>query len=310
MKLMKKINIIRLPHQGFCYGVTNALKIVIETLNSNAPRPLYLLGSLVHNAKVTDFFVQEGIIVLKGKPKLELLDEISDGTVIFTAHGVSDEVIKKAQHKGLFIVDATCPYVKKSYDLIKEHLKQGYHIIYQGKLSHPETEAVSSLSKQITIIENDQDIPTLINLKLAFANQTTLSNYDVENTCTKLLKQYPNLVRIPMVCNATETRQNELSAILQITTNFRETLVVIVGDLDSNNCLKLFELAKRYTDNVIFINDVSWLTKDIFNNYRSYIIASGTSTPVVLIDEIINAIKNGEVTKSTLSNNQYTKIQK
>lgn len=307
MKLIKKINILRLPHQGFCYGVTNALKIVIETINSDAPRPLYLLGSLVHNAKVTDFFVQEGITVLKGKSKIELLDEITEGTVIFTAHGVSDMVMKKAQHKGLHIVDATCPYVKKSYELIKDHLNQGYHIIYQGKLTHPETEAVSSLSKRITIIENNRDIPPLVDSKIAFANQTTLSNYDVEDTCNKLLSQYPNLVRIPMVCNATETRQSELAAVLQLTKDFHETLVVIVGDLDSNNCLKLFELAKRYTDNVIFINDVSWLTKDIFNNYRSYIISSGTSTPVVLIDEIVKAIKQGDVTTSTLSTDQYTK---
>lgn len=88
---------------------------------------------IVHNKHVTDAFEEDGIITLDGPSRLEILDKIDSGTVIFTAHGVSPEVKQRAKEKGLTTIDATCPDVTKTHDLIEAKKAEGYHVIYIGK---------------------------------------------------------------------------------------------------------------------------------------------------------------------------------
>src|SRR5574344_167275 len=121
-----KIN--RIQPQGYCGGVVNALKIVDEALkNSSIPLPIYLLGNIIHNKHVVNEISKKGIIIIENKDKtrLELLDEIPSGSVIFSAHGVSPKVYEKALSKGLNIIDATCPNVlivdRKSTRLNSSH---------------------------------------------------------------------------------------------------------------------------------------------------------------------------------------------
>lgn len=94
-------------------------------MDKSLPRPIYILGMIVHNKHVTDAFEKEGIITLDGKNRLEILKKVDKGTVIFTAHGVSPEVRKIAKEKGLVTIDATCPDVTKTHELIKQKKKKG-----------------------------------------------------------------------------------------------------------------------------------------------------------------------------------------
>ena len=88
---------------GFCYGVKNAIYIVQDLVkDKNIPRPIYLLGDLVHNHHINEYLTSLGIIILKGEKRIDMLDRIESGTVIFTAHGVSQEVRNKAQKIGLY----------------------------------------------------------------------------------------------------------------------------------------------------------------------------------------------------------------
>lgn len=124
----------KITPRGYCYGVVDAMVLAQQTArNLDLPRPIYILGMIVHNRHVTDAFEDEGIITLDGANRLDILDEIDSGTVIFTAHGVSPEVRKKAREKGLTTVDATCPDVTRTHDLIREKTAEGYEIIYIGK---------------------------------------------------------------------------------------------------------------------------------------------------------------------------------
>lgn len=296
--MRKNIKINVLEHQGFCYGVNQSIKIVNEVLKDKfAPRPIYLLNSIVHNSFVNDYFKSKGIIILEGKPKLELLDLINSGTVVFSAHGVSDKVKEKALNKGLNVVDATCPFVEKSYQLIKKHLNDDYHLLYIGKINHPEAEAVSSFSDNVTIINNDTTILASQNTKYAIAHQTTMSYYDVSNIYDKVKEIIPNVLVLPMICNATKLRQDELNNSLKDIDN--ETLVIIVGDKSSNNCTKLFELAKRNTDSVLFISSYLELLDLDLNCYNKFIISSGTSTPIINVNEIKDYLIKGKVLKKS-----------
>lgn len=128
------MQIVKISPRGYCYGVVDAMVLALQTArNLELPRPIYILGMIVHNAHVTEAFEQEGVITLDGENRLEILEQVEKGTVIFTAHGVSPEVRRRAKDKGLTVVDATCPDVTRTHDLIREKMAEDYHIIYIGK---------------------------------------------------------------------------------------------------------------------------------------------------------------------------------
>ena len=143
---------------------------------SNLPRPIYILGMIVHNSHVTEAFKEEGIITLDGDNRLEILEQITSGTVIFTAHGVSPEVRIRARDRGLTIVDATCPDVTKTHDLIRDKVNDGYEVIYIGKKGHPEPEgAIGIAPEHVHLIEKEDEID-LLELqpgRIIITNQTT-----------------------------------------------------------------------------------------------------------------------------------------
>lgn len=173
------MEIVKISPRGYCYGVVDAMVLALETArNLELPRPIYILGMIVHNAHVTEAFEREGVITLDGANRLDILDQIDHGTVIFTAHGVSPEVRKKARDKGLSVVDATCPDVTKTHDLIREKTAEGYHIIYIGKKGHPEPEgAIGTAPEFVHLIEREEEIEKLEvpEGKIVITNQTTMS---------------------------------------------------------------------------------------------------------------------------------------
>ncbi len=157
------MQVVKISPRGYCYGVVDAMVLALQTArNLDLPRPIYILGMIVHNSHVTEAFKDEGIITLDGPNRLDILEQIDGGTVIFTAHGVSPEVRKRAKEKGLTVVDATCPDVTKTHDLIREKVGEGYAVIYIGKKNHPEPEgAIGIAPGHVYLIEREEDIANL-----------------------------------------------------------------------------------------------------------------------------------------------------
>ena len=302
--MSNKSTIIRLENQGFCYGVNHSIKIVEQILNNkNTPKPIYLLNSIVHNKYVNDYFKEKGIIILEGKSKIELLDQIDSGTVIFSAHGVGDNVKEKAQTKNINIVDATCPFVERSYQLIKKYLNDRYHILYIGKKNHPEAESVLSFSDKVSLI-TDTNIPNIDCLNIAIGHQTTMSFHDVEEIYDSAKLKYNDIIKLPMICNATNKRQTELQDILE-QSDLTNTLVIIVGDKSSNNCTKLFELSRKYTYNSIFISTWKELRDLDLSNFNTFIISSGTSTPLINVEQITKYLQTLKEQKEIVDLKKY-----
>ncbi|MFQ7059129.1 MAG: 4-hydroxy-3-methylbut-2-enyl diphosphate reductase, partial [Turicibacter sanguinis] len=122
------MNVIKIAPRGYCQGVISALNIVQSAAHDETlPRPIYVLGMIVHNEHITDAINQLGVITIddKKKTRAELLDQIESGTVIFTAHGISPIVKQKAIDKGLYVIDASCKDVIKTHTLMKEHIDLG-----------------------------------------------------------------------------------------------------------------------------------------------------------------------------------------
>lgn len=96
------MKIIKIAPRGYCYGVVDAMVIARNAaLDKTLPRPIYILGMIVHNKHVTDAFAEDGIITLDGPNRKEILEQVNSGTVIYTAHGVSPEVREIAEKKDL-----------------------------------------------------------------------------------------------------------------------------------------------------------------------------------------------------------------
>ena len=172
------MNVIKIAPRGYCYGVVDAMVIARNAaLDKTLPRPIYILGMIVHNKHITDAFEEEGIMTLDGQNRKEILEKVDSGTVIFTAHGVSPEVRELAKQKGLVTIDATCPDVTKTHDLIRQKEKEGYTIIYIGKRNHPEPEGAIGVAPHIVhLVANEEDVDNLtIRCK---KNTRYQSNYD------------------------------------------------------------------------------------------------------------------------------------
>lgn len=295
---MGKCEIVKVGPLGFCFGVVRALKMAESALNQK--KPIYLIGNLVHNHFVNEHLKSLGIIIKDDINKSKIIDEIEEGTVIFTAHGIDERVKRKASLKGLNIIDSTCPFVNKSFKLITDKINEGFEIIYLGKKNHPETVAAVAISSNIHLVEtiNDLDQLNIKAAKIALTNQTTMSPLDIETIESFALKKYPNLVIIEKACYATKERQVELSKAALNAKNENNVAFIVVGDKTSNNTKKLTETAYLLSQKEVFqvesINDLPFNKLAFFDKIY---LTSGTSTPIKLVDDIYNFLLNYDETK-------------
>ena len=278
----------KIEPQGFCQGVKIAINTVKDALNKE--KKVYLLGEIIHNKDVIESLDKIGAITIptNNKTRLELLDSIDNGTIIFSAHGVSPKVYEKAKNKGLNIIDATCPMVLKIHKNIIEKLEQGYDVIYIGTSRHPECEGVLGISSSIHFISSVDEIGGLniTNTKIYATNQTTLSIYDIKDIYSRLRNKYPNIIIDNKICNATTIRQEAVK-------NQPEAdLCIIVGDTMSSNTKKLVKVSTEYTNiKTIQCENLSSLDKSVLEGVNTINISSGASTPDEVVNEIIEYLR-------------------
>ena len=279
--------------RGYCKGVVRAIQIAKESVN--LPKPIYILGMIVHNQYIVDALTTMGIQTIdsKGSTRLELLETINEGTVIVTAHGASAQVFEKAKDKGLHIVDATCPDVIVTHTIIKEYLTKGYEVLYIGKAGHPEAEGSLAIdSKHVHLITNEKDIDTLSkDKKYVITNQTTMSFYDVFSICEYAKKQLPNLIIAKETCDATKVRQEAIASLDEDI-----DVVFIVGDPHSNNTKKLANIAHDKAKKCVhMIESVSDITLAMLKNANVAAVSSGASTPTYLTNQVISYLQQFDI---------------
>ncbi|EJL30413.1 4-hydroxy-3-methylbut-2-enyl diphosphate reductase [Brevibacillus sp. BC25] len=285
------MEVIKISPRGYCYGVVDAMVLALRTAqNFDLPRPIHILGMIVHNAHVVEAFEKQGIKTLDGEDRLALLDQIHEGTVIFTAHGVSPEVRKKARDKGLTVVDATCPDVTKTHDLIREKVAEGYHVLYIGKKGHPEPEGAMGIAPDhVHLVQkleelNALDLPTD---KLIVTNQTTMSQWDVKHLMDAILQRFPGVEVHNEICLATQVRQEAVAGQVGET-----DLCIVVGDPRSNNSNRLAQVSEEIANVPSYrIADLSELDIEWLRGKKNVAVTSGASTPTPLTKEVISFLE-------------------
>lgn len=285
------MDVIKISPRGYCYGVVDAMALALQTAkNLDLPRPIYILGMIVHNAHVTEFFEKEGIVTLDGPNRLDILDKVESGTVIFTAHGVSPEVRRKAREKGLTVVDATCPDVTRTHDLIREKTAEGYEVIYIGKKGHPEPEgAVGVAPGKVHLIESldDAERLKLSSDKIIITNQTTMSQWDIRHIMNRLLAHFPQAEIHNEICLATQVRQEAVAEQAKAA-----DLVIVVGDPKSNNSNRLAQVAEDIAGVKAYrIADITELKREWLEPVRKVAVTSGASTPTPITKEVIQYLE-------------------
>lgn len=293
------MQIIKISPRGYCYGVVDAMVIARNAaLDKSLPRPIYILGMIVHNKHVTDAFAEEGIITLDGNNRMDILNKVESGTVIFTAHGISPEVRELAKKKGLVAIDATCPDVTRTHDLIEEKTKQGYQVIYIGKKGHPEPEgAVGVAPDMVHLVEtpNDVEALTVQSENLIVTNQTTMSQWDVADTMKKVKEKYPHVEVYNEICHATQIRQEAVAE--QAT---KADVTIVVGDPKSNNSNRLAQVSEEIAGTRAYrIADITELEIDWLKDAKTVAVTSGASTPTPITKEVITFLEQFDPTNES-----------
>ena len=229
--------------RGFCAGVERAIEIVERAL-AQGGAPIYVRHEIVHNKYVVDDLRKKGAVFV------EELDEVPRGsTVIFSAHGVSKEIRREAEARGLKVFDATCPLVTKVHVEVSKMLREGYEIVMIGHRGHPESEGTMGQSEAgMYLLETVEDVARLQvgnPARLAYVTQTTLSVDDAAQIVAALRERFP-AIRGPKrddICYATQNRQDAVKFMAP-----RCDVVIVVGSPNSSNSNRLREVAQNMGD--------------------------------------------------------------
>ena len=284
---MKKIKVLLASPRGFCAGVKRAIDIVELALESSK-EPIYVRHEIVHNKRVVNDLKKKGVIFVK-----ELEEVPKNSKVIFSAHGVSKKAKQDAKLYNQLTIDATCPLVSKVHQQIKLYDKKGYRILLIGHKGHPEVDGIEGQIRQdITVVENEiqaENLKIKKRQKVAYVTQTTLSLNDTSKIIKILKRKIPEIIGPDLddICYATQNRQIAVSKLADLS-----DLVFVVGGENSSNTNRLAEIVKKKSVPVYRISGKEDIKKEWLTGIKTLGITSGASSPEVLVNEIIDLLKD------------------
>jgi 4-hydroxy-3-methylbut-2-enyl diphosphate reductase len=290
------VEVVKIRPRGYCHGVVEAVRALRQAADEHEGESVAMLGYLVHNEHVTREFAERGVRLIDAPSRLEALEEVTEGTVVLTAHGVSPEVKERALAKGLNVVDATCSDVVRTHDLVQRLTAEGYTIIYIGKEGHPEPEGVlGEAPDKIHLVQSLADVDTLelSTSKLAVTTQTTLSVWDTQSIIERLRERFPHIEVHNEICSATQDRQ-----LAAVEAAKECDVVIVVGSSRSSNSQRLVQVVHELAQRPAHLVDtVADLKPEWFIGCNRVGVTAGASTPTILTREVIAKLEEMEAPK-------------
>ena len=268
--------------RGFCAGVERAIEIVERAL-ARYGAPIYVRHEIVHNRYVVEDLRAKGAVFVE-----ELEQVPAGGTVIFSAHGVSQAVRREAEARGLNVFDATCPLVTKVHVEVAKMLAAGLEVVMIGHRGHPEAEGTMGQATQgMHLVETLDDVSALAvrdPAKVAYVTQTTLSVDDARAIVDALKARYP-AIRGPKrddICYATQNRQDAVKFMAP-----QCEVVIVVGSRNSSNSNRLREVAEHSGARAYMVDSAADLEPEWVAGRHTVGVTAGASAPEILVREVI-----------------------
>ena len=277
------MQIILAKTAGFCFGVDRAVEMVEESVRRG--NKTATLGPIIHNRHVVAHFLKQGVREIAVPAQAE-----PGETVIIRAHGVPEQVQQELCARGVPVLDATCPFVKKIHTIVKSETQKGRKIIIFGSPAHPEVEAIASFCREPVIVQSPQELenwltqePQRREMPLSMVSQTT-SSQKMWKSCAEIAKKVcTNCEIFDTICRATEMRQEEAAILSQ-----KCDAMVVVGDARSSNTGRLAMICEQYCKKVSLVDQADDLEMSLFSGANTVGITAGASTPSWIIKEVNN----------------------
>jgi 4-hydroxy-3-methylbut-2-en-1-yl diphosphate reductase len=273
------MEVILAEYLGFCYGVKRAIKLARDSVSPQERS--CTLGPIIHNPQMVSRLEAEGVGTVNS------LDEISEGTIIIRSHGVGPHVYDEAEKKGLQIVDATCPHVKKAQMAAHDLVQDGYAVVIIGEKRHPEVKSIFEWSgHKAVVVETAEEAVTLSCMgKLGIVAQTTFSSEKFKQIVDKLLDKSNDIKLLRTICTATDQRQ---AAAIELAAQV--DLMLVIGGKNSANTTRLAQLCAKKCM-TYHIETAAELREMWFDKIEKIGITAGASTPDWIIKEVYKKCK-------------------
>ena len=284
------MEVILAAPRGFCAGVVRAVEVVELCLKRFGP-PVYVKHQIVHNPYVVASLEKKGAITV------EQVEEIPpDSVVVFSAHGSPPEDFEKGQALRLNIIDATCPLVTRVHNEAKKYHKDGRQVLLVGHRGHQEVRGTMGQTPMHLVDEHEGlDLPDWAGeTPVVVLTQTTLSVDDTRQAVEEIKQAFPNAITREDICYATTNRQEAVKELAR-----KVDVVLVIGSQNSSNCNQLREVARAQGVPAYLINGPEDLDAGLLDGATRVGITSGASTPEVLVDEVITALRPENVTTLT-----------
>ena len=280
------MKVIKAKTAGFCFGVKRAVDTVYEQADT-CGGPIYTYGPIIHNEEVVKDLESRGVSVIRSEEELE---SITEGTVIIRSHGVEKRICDKLRGKGLRIVDATCPFVKKIHNIVEKESAEGKYILIIGNPDHPEVIGIRGWAgSNVSVIQNADDIEKVDfskNKKICVVSQTTFNYNKFQDLVEIIKKKSYDISVLNTICNATKERQTEARRIAESV-----DAMIVIGDKHSSNTQKLFEICRKACNNTYYIQTLDDLDLNQLGSVETVGITAGASTPNNIIEEVQNNVR-------------------
>lgn len=282
------MEVIRANTAGFCFGVERAVNTVYEQIKKHQDASIYTYGPIIHNEEVIKDLQKKGVQVLRSE---EELDALKEGVVIIRSHGVEKRIYDKLNAKGITIVDATCPFVKKIHNIVQRESADGKYIVIIGNPDHPEVQGIRGWAgDRVSVIQNSADIENLLLKKgerICVVSQTTF-NYNKFQDLVEIISETSyDITVLNTICNATKERQTEAKSIAE-----RVDAMIVIGDKHSSNTQKLFEICASACKDTYYIQTLDDLNVNQLGSVVKTVgITAGASTPNNIIEEVQNNVR-------------------
>lgn len=274
---MSHIDIEVARYAGVCYGVERALGMA-EKAADEARKPVNTLGPLIHNPLVVNDLESIGVGTASN------VSEVEEGTLIIRAHGVVPSVVEDARTRGLDVLDATCPYVKKVHNAAERLVREGYQLIVVGESGHPEVEGIMGHAgddAHVVSVPGDLDAIDL-SRKVGVVVQTTQTPGALADVVAELSKRTMDLRVINTICSATQERQDSAAELAR-----RVDAMIVIGGKNSGNTRRLAEICTAACPKTHHIEDASEIEAAWFDGASHIGVTAGASTPASHIDRAL-----------------------